>query len=282
MWTTLALMSALSWTPAQAGQLQLKNARFTYGILGQERKDNIYLPGDMAVLAFDIEGLKEADDGSAQYSMSLTLKDHKKNKVVFETKVPQEIRVVNTLGGSRLPSFALANIGTDTEPGRFTMTVTVNDVRAKTNATVERDFEVKKLEFGIVVPGFVYIRLNEEEAGAPPQLAPPVAVPGQNLMLHFSVVGFVEAGDKNQPKVRVSVEIKDEAGASVLKRPITGLAEKYEDENAQKLKFIPFSVPIQVNRSGKFKILVSAKDEHSGKTTSLPPLNLKVVEVNDR
>src|SRR5215469_8307877 len=77
MWTTLALMSALNWTPAQAGKLELKNDRVTYGILGQERKDTAYLPGDLVVLAFDIEGLTVKDDGQVKYSMSMELTDSK-------------------------------------------------------------------------------------------------------------------------------------------------------------------------------------------------------------
>src|SRR5579875_3217712 len=202
MWTTLALLSTLSYAPAQAGQLELKNTRFTYGFL-------------------------------------------------------------------------------DTEPGDYPMTVEVKDVLGnKTAKPLEQKFTVKKLEFGIVRPGFVYLPLNEEQAGAPPLFAPPLAVPGQNLMLHFTTVGFTEAGEKNEPKVSVEVVIQDENGTPVLPKPIPGKAERYPDDNARKLKVLPFQVPIQVNRSGKFKIVIRAKDENnSGKTATFPPLDLTVVEV---
>src|SRR6476659_4949110 len=128
MWTTLALMSAMNWTPAQAGQLELKNVRVTYGILGQERKDTTYLPGDLVVLAFDIEGLKVADDGQVKYSMSMELLDSK-GKSLFK-KDPQDTIAVNTLGKARLPAFALTEVGTDTAPGKYTMNVVVTDVAA--------------------------------------------------------------------------------------------------------------------------------------------------------
>jgi hypothetical protein len=278
MWTTLALMSALSWTPAQAGQLQLKNARVTYGILGQERKDTNYLPGDMVVLAFDIEGLKVESDGRVQYSIGMKLYDHKAKKMVYE-RAPQPMTVVNTLGGSRLPSFALTNIGTDTEPGKYTMTVMVNDVAGKTSKELKQDFEVKKPDFGIVRPGFVYNKMNEEQAGPPTTIAPPLAVPGQNLVLNFTVVGYRLAGDKNQPKVEVKMEVMDETGKDpVLKKPFTGKAEEIIDE-AKQLKVIPFEVPIQVNRSGKFKVVLTATDKLANKTVTLT-LDLKVVELN--
>lgn len=277
MWTTLALMSALSWTPAQAGQLQLNNARVTYGILGQERKDTSYLPGDMVVLAFDIEGLQVKPDGQVKYSIGMKLIDQKMNKAVF-TRAPQEMTVVNTLGNSRLPSFALTNIGTDTEPGKYTMTVTVTDVAAKTSKDLKQDFEVKKPAFGIVRPGFVYNKLNEEQSGPPTTIAPPLAVPGQNLMLNFAVVGFRLAGEKNQPKVTVEMKIMDETGKkTVLEKPFSGTADNIPDE-AKQLKVIPFEVPIQCNRSGKFKIVLTAKDEISGKSVE-QTLDLKVIEL---
>jgi len=279
MWTTLALMSALSWTPAQAPRLELKNPRVTYGILGQERKDTNYLPGDMVVLAFDIEGLPVGADGLIQYSMSVTLYDHKQKKEVFK-KLPQRMSVVNTLGGSRLPTFALTNIGTDTEPGKYTMTVEVADGTGKISKKLERDFEVTKPAFGIVRPGLVYNLMGDEQAGASTIIyAPPVAVPGQNLMLHFAVVGFALAGNKQDPKVKVEMKVLDESGNPVLKKPFGGKATSISDE-AKQLKVIPFSVPIQVNRSGKFKIVVTATDENSNGKTITQTLDLKVVEVN--
>src|SRR5579875_326455 len=224
MWTTLALLSALSSAPAQGGQLELKNPRFTYGILGQERKDSTFLPGDMVVLSFDIEGLKTKDDGTAQYSMSMKLFNHKKNKYVFE-KDPQELTVVNSLGGTHQPAWALTNFFTDSDPGDYTIRVEVKDILGNATAKpLERKLTVNKLEFGIVRPGLVYLDLNENQVGAAPALAPPLAVPGQNLMLHFTTVGFTEAGEKNEPKVSVQVEIQDESGKPVVKNPKSGKA----------------------------------------------------------
>ncbi len=282
MWASLALMSALNWTPAQAGQLELKNARVTYGILGQERKDTTYLPGDLVVVAFDIEGLKVAPDGRVQYSMSLELTGKDKDaatgkpKVLFK-KDPQEVTTVNTLGGSRLPSFGLTEVGTDTPPGKYLMTVVVTDVAAKTSAKLEREFNVKPMQFGIVRPGFTSIDLNEQGRGGP-QIAPPVAVPGQSLQINFAAVGFELKGDKQLPNVKVTMEIQDESGKAVLEKPFTGVATDIDPE-FKKLRVIPFQFPMQINRSGKFKVTLTATDEYTKKTAS-QTLDLKVVEVN--
>ena len=280
MWTTLALLSALSGAPGQGGQLELKNPRFTYGFLGQERKDSTFLPGDMVVLSFDIEGLKTKEDGTARYSMGTKLFSHKKNKYVFE-KDPQEMAVVNSLGGSRQPIYAWTNIPTDMEPGDYTLRVDIRDILGKSaEVKVERKYTVRKLEFGIVRPGFIYLDLNENQIGTAPYFAPPLAVPGQNLMLHFTTVGFAEAGEKNEPKVSVEVEIQDESGKPVVQKPKSGKTTAYPDDNARKLKVLPWQIPVQINRSGKFKIVISAKDENSsGKSVTFPPLDLTVVEV---
>ncbi len=279
MWTTLALLSALSGTPAQAGQLELKNVRFTHGILGQERKGSTYLPGDVVVIAFDIEGLKVAGDGQVNYSMSMELTGKEKDpgtgkpKVLFK-KDPQSLVTVNTLGGSRLPSFALV---TANDPGEYTVSLVVTDVAARKSVPLEHKFDVKKTEFGIVRPGFTYIDMNERGTGGG-QIAPPVAVPGQSLQINFGVVGFKLMGDKETPKVSVKMEIQDETGKPVLEKPFTGISENLEPEY-RKAGYSPFQFPMQLNRSGKFKIVLTAKDEHTGKTDTLT-LDFKVVEVN--
>jgi hypothetical protein len=277
MWATLALMSAVSWTPAQAGQLELKNVRLTHGILGQERKDKAFLQGDLVVLAFDIEGLQTGADGTVKYSKSLELTNKKGE--AFYKRAPQTMSTVNTLGGSRLPSFGLAEIGHDTPPGEYKMTIVVTDEAAKppTKATLPFTFEVKPMKFSIIRPGFVLVSTNEADAGAAPQLAPPLAVPGQTMVVNFAVVGFDLKGDKQTADIAVSMEIQDEKGEPVLKKPFTGRATEI-DENFKKLKMNPFFLPINVNRSGNFKVVLSAKDNHSGKTDKLT-LDLKVLDM---
>lgn len=276
MWTTLALMSALSWTPAaDGGQLEVKNARFTAGIFGQDRKSNEFLPGDMVVLSFDIEGLKTTDNGTAEYSIGWSLID-KKGKAVVE-KAPQQMSVTCTQGGSRLPTFLLSEILPDTEPGEYTMKLTVEDTRAKAKAGLERKFVVKPLAFGIIRPGLIYISLKEEQAGAAPLFAPPLAVPGQSLMVNFSVTGYRTQGDKEKVNLGVEMKILDESGQPVLKKPFSGEATTLDDD-LKKLGYIPFQLPIQLTRGGNYKVVVTATDKIARKTETLT-LDLKVIEI---
>src|SRR5580658_6491289 len=104
MWATLALATALNLAPAQSGTLQLKNDRFTYGELGQERKDAKLLPGEILVVAYDIEGLKTSEAGQVQYSMILDLLN-KDGKSQFKQE-PEDMVATNSLGGNRVPAFA--------------------------------------------------------------------------------------------------------------------------------------------------------------------------------
>src|SRR5437868_3494061 len=98
MWATLALAAVLQPAPAQqSAKLTITNARTTYGILGQERKSDKLLPGDIFVVSFDIEGLQVKDDGKVEYSMSMELKN-KDGKVQFK-KEPQDLEAINALGG---------------------------------------------------------------------------------------------------------------------------------------------------------------------------------------
>src|SRR3954447_4849741 len=103
MWAALALTTVMSVAPAQ---IELKNVRSTYGVLGQERKDDKILPGDLLVVAFDIEGLKVKDDGRVLYAMGMELTKKGKEKPEFK-RDPQDLEAINSLGGSTLPAFAL-------------------------------------------------------------------------------------------------------------------------------------------------------------------------------
>jgi hypothetical protein len=264
MWATLA-MTAVTWAPAQGG-LELKNVRATYGVLGQERKDNTLLPGDVFVVAFDIDNLQVEKDGRVKYSMGMQL-TNKEGKAMF-TQEPTNLEAVNVLGGARLPSYAVAVVGTDTAPGEYTLTVTVNDRLAKASQKLERKFEVVPMRFGIVRQALTY---NPD--GSLP--APPLAVPGQTLWLNFTLLGY-DVNKDMDPNVEVVMQVLDEAGKPTVDQPFTGTVKNIKDE-FKKLKLVPMQFPLQLNRAGKFKISLKATDKMSGKSIE-QSLDLTVAE----
>jgi hypothetical protein len=257
MWAALALTTVLNVAPAQ---LELKNDRMTYGVLGQERKDDNLYPGEMLVVAFDIEGLKIKDDGRVLYAMGIELVKNEKGKEKSQFKrEPQDLEAVNSLGGSTLPSFALTLIGPDTAPGEYTLRVTVKDRQVK-----PEQVKVLKKTFKVVPPklGFVRVRFTSS-AGEP---VPPVGVPGQRVYLHCALVGFETAKGKDKlTDITFEMSVLDDAGKPTLAKPFKGPI-KEDVKNRPLIEFVP--MPIELNRAGKFKVAIKATCNVSKKNVS--------------
>ncbi|HBI41850.1 MAG TPA: hypothetical protein DDY78_03210 [Planctomycetales bacterium] len=276
MWAALAVSAVLAAVPADAGQLQIKNDRFTYGILGQDRSDDKVIPGDTLIVAFDIEGLQVKEDGIVKYSTSMELLN-KDGKSEFSDTKPTERESINTLGGSHLPCWSRVSIGTDTPPGQYTVKISVADTSVKGGkpVTFERKFEVVAPRFGIILTGLGY----DKPPLAPPP-APPLAVPGQQLLAFFTVVGFeTKPGatkDKLTANVHVELSILDDSGKPTLSKPYTGDAKDITEEYKA---FVPFQFPLPLNRAGKFKVRITVTDKLSKKPPVTQELDLTVLDV---
>jgi hypothetical protein len=267
MWAALALTTAaLSLAPAQNDKdkaLKLSNIRMTYGILGPERKDAKLLPGDVLVVAFDIDNLQVGKDGRIKYAMGMELTRKGEKKAVYKSD-PQDLDAVNTLGGTTLPAFALSVIGTDTKKGEYSLKVTVKDRSTNKTTTLTKPFEVLDSDFGLV-------RVRLTNTGAEP--APPVAVPGQRVMLNCSLVGF-KTDKQKLPHVTFEMNVYDAAGKATLAKPFKGDIKTEVKENPDMMTFLP--IPLELNRAGKFKVTVKATCNISKKTTE-QSIDLNVV-----
>ncbi len=249
MLLSCALTAALGLVPAQAKALELTNARVTYGLLGQKRPDSDsprLLPGDVYLVSFDITNLKMKKDGKALCSMGMELTGKGLVGPVL-VKAPANLDAVCSLGGGRLPSYALWVIGTDVPPDEYTLKVTVKDRLANQTAVLTRRFEVLPPRLGLVRLGLSY------DTGAP---APPVAVRGQTYLLSFSLVGFT-LDAKKAPNVSVEMSVLDEKNRRVV-APFKGEVKSVDPKFAQ---FVPFDpIPIELNRAGKYTIVLEATD----------------------
>jgi hypothetical protein len=267
MWAAVALSTALTLAPAE--NLELKNVRFTYSALGQERKDAQVLPGDQLVMGYDIDGLTVKEDGKVQWSTALEVLD-KDGKSQF-TQKPDDFQSVNTLGGSKVPAWSLLSIGTDLPAGQYVFKVTVTDRANKDHtAPAERKFEVVAAKFGMV-----HLGLYDADSRAP---SPPFGVPGQTKVLAFTLTGFETKAGKTkgslEGQLAVSVQILDEADKPVLAKPISvDIKDIPEDAKS----FLPLQFPLNLNRAGKFKVKIKAEDK-TGNKTAEQALDLTVVE----
>jgi len=256
MWAALALTTVLTTAPAQQS-LELKNVRVTSGVLGPVRKENKLMPGDMLVVAFDIEGLKVKDDGIVQYAMGMELvrKDRSgKEKILFKREL-QDIEGINSLGGTSVPAFAQIVLGTDSEPGDYNLRVMVKDRLTNKEAVLNKPFEVVPTKFG-----FVQVLLTSR-AGEP---FPPVGLPGQIVFLRCSLVGFKTNQDK-LPHISFEMQILDEAGKPTIAKPFKNDDIKTDVSKTNgTMIFLP--IRIELNRPGKYKVVLKAKDNIGGET----------------
>src|SRR4051794_18356661 len=103
MWATLGLSMVLNLAPAQPAGLELKNVCFTQSVLGPERKDSKFLPGELIVLSFDVEGLQATGLSRVRYGVGIELGGKGAAKPDF-SKAPDEREAITAFGGTRLPA----------------------------------------------------------------------------------------------------------------------------------------------------------------------------------
>ena len=266
MFTSVALVAALSIVPGQAG-LSLSNPRVTFGELGAVRPDTKFLPGDIFFLAYDIDGMKVDETGRVKYSMAMNVVDSD-NKPIFKQD-PIERTDYLPLGGSKLPARAFVTIGLEQAPGIYTCRVTVTDIATKAVKEIEQKFEVLKKNFGLVV---VYTSADEKGEIAVPALG----IAGQSVVVHFALVGFTRDTKTKLPSIDVEMVVYAKDNTPTLAKPSnividTGVPES---ENVVPLRFL-----LPLNRDGEFRVELKATDKLS-KATSTVKIPIKVLPAN--
>ena len=134
MWTTLAVLAALTAAPAQAGELNLTNPRPTYGVLGATRPNKNVLPGESFHIAFEIENLQADAKGEVLYSMGMEVINPKGQTEFKKQPAEAPFSIFNILGGNSIPAFAHAATDPTSDPGEYTIKVTVIDVIEKSRS----------------------------------------------------------------------------------------------------------------------------------------------------
>jgi hypothetical protein len=256
MFSTLALAAAISVSASQAGSLNLTNVRTTYGELGAVRTETKYLPSDLVFVAFDIEGLAVNADGKVAYTMSMEVAD-KAGKPVFKQEKPADSEELLPLGGNRLPARAFVSLKPDQEPGNYVCKVTVTDKGTRVSKTLEKPFEVIPAAFGIIA-----LITTSDIKGE--QFSSPTGVVGQNLFVHFALIGIGRGPDK-KPNAAAEMRIFDDQKKPTFPKPITAVVPKElpEDEPA----LFRFAIPF--NREGNFTAEFKAVDNVTGKTSTV-------------
>lgn len=258
MWTTIALLSVLSVTPAQK-DLSLTHVRSTLGLLGPQRSSDTVSPGDILFICFDIEGIAVDDRGMVRYSTVLEVSDSS-GKVLFK-RTPQQSEAKMSLGGNRVPAYAQISVGLDTPPGEYGCKITVKDLLSGKTTSLTRSAKVIAKDFALVRTA-VSVDLDGEY--------PVVSLGcGQGIWVHSNAVGFARDRDSKQPHVAFTLRVLDERGQPVFDKPMTNTVKKDVPEKAPA---VPMAFSLSLNRPGKFTVELLAQDELSGKKakTSFP------------
>jgi len=251
MWTSVAFLAALSLPVGEAGNLSLTNVRTTYGILGAPRTDTKFFPGDDFVFAFDAEGVTPDDSGTVRYSIGVEVRD-KNGKVKFR-QAPAKHEAHNTLGGTKLPTFAQLKIGLDAPPGDYKVKVTFTDLVAKASKSLTRSYT-------LLPPQFALVRLSTT-ADAEEKFPLPFPCEGQSLWVTFGTVGFRRDKSTGQPDLELSLRVLDEDGKPTQAKPMKGIVNK---DIPAKARGIPGQFMLELNQAGKFTVELKATDKVSG------------------
>jgi len=265
MWATLTLMSALSLAPAaDAGDLQLTNARVTHGPLGPTRQAAKFLPGDVYFVSFDIEGLQYSKDGYARWSEKFKLYDPS-GKLKHES-LEQDYDLFAIQGGGRLAKHLHAEVDANDPPGEYTMQVFVTDRATKKKATLTRKYEVAEKAFGVVRLACSYVPPGPN---GPVMLAPGLGSVGQVLFFNYGVTGFERDPKTKQPSLRLEINMRDEAGKPTLENAFAETVPGKDDSLPEKLALIPLYNTLALTKPGKYTVELKATDQVSKKTATV-------------
>ena len=264
MMTSLTLLAAMAFTPAQGGGLTLSNPRITYGELGSPRPDAKLLPGDIFFLSFDIDGIKVSDTGRVKYGMAMEVTDSA-GKSIFK-QMPVERDDFLPLGGTKLPARAFVSVGVDQAAGTYTCKVTVTDMAEKEKAvskSLEQKFEVLPRGFGIV-----QLYTAADMKGEIP--APLVGVAGQAIFVHFAVIEFARDPGTKQPNITIQMVVYDKDRKPTLAQPTTKqIPDEADGKVDEKVIGIPMRFLVPLNREGGFLIELTATDNISKKSAKV-------------
>ena len=99
-------------------------------------------------ICFDINGVTIDDEGKVHYSIATEVADAK-GKVLFKQE-PRNLDAPIGLGGDRVPAFVHLDVGLQSPPGEYAVTVTVIDLPTKRSQELKRTVVVPPKDFALV------------------------------------------------------------------------------------------------------------------------------------
>lgn len=259
MWTSLAMLAALTVTPAaDETTLKVSAPRLCYGNHGPTRKTTDVLPGDSLDIAYRITGLSADNEGKVKFGTGLEIINKTTGKTIFKQD-PQIQEALLVLGGNQWPGMTHVDIGLDSTPGDYKILIQVTDERTKQTGTVEQLVRVLPPAFGIV-----RLTTTSDITGRTPTAAPGT---GETLWVNFAVIGFERTKDASkQPHLKVELKITDENGKATTLKPLEGVIK----EGVPALDvMVPVQFQLPMNRAGKYQVQVKANCALSNQSSEI-------------
>jgi hypothetical protein len=254
MLQTLVTVLALTLAAGQDAKLEIDNVHATYGHLGAARPKNGMLPGEILHFTFDIKNLKLDSKGRASYSIAVEVLDAKGE--LFYRQKPQNAIAQNYFGGNTLQCSSFMQVPLNAKPGELHWRIALTDRSSGQTATAEGKGLIRTPEFGLVRVG----TFADREGNVP---TAPVGVRGSNLYINFAPVGFARDPKTKQPNIKVALRVLDENGKATFSEPLEGHVHEEIPEEAQ---VIPLQFGLTMNRTGRYTVELTARDELSGKS----------------
>ena len=252
----MLLGAVLAAAPEDKNQLTLSHVRDTHGLMGPTRTAEKLLPGGELFICFDLDGVTIDGDGKVHYSIAVEVADAK-GKTLFKQE-PKDLEAPASLGGDRVPAYAHLDVGLQSPPGEYTVTVTVVDLPSKHSQELKRTVEALPKDFGIV-----RVKTTSDQEG---QIPVAVAGAGEGLWITFGAVGFGRGGDGKQPDLTFEMRVLDEAGKPTQAKPVAVQVNKDVPADAV---LVPGQFLLSLNRSGQFTVELTATDKAGGKKAQL-------------
>lgn len=253
---------AFAVTPAHA--LELKNVRPSYGPLGATRTDMKFLPGDIMLVNFDIDGLTLDKQNKASYIVLLEVFKAGTKEPIYKKETPNV--TIPQLGGSSIPTDFNVVMGIEHPPGQYTARLTVMDVLEKDAAAKVKSFTVP---FELLAKGFGIVGIE----------APTVAFLGHPYMFKSVLIDLgLDAAKK--PNAKLELKIVDAAGKAVSQPIINEYPRDLPEHfDFKKANFIAIDLPIFPNRTGRFTIEITATDNSAAPRTATVRYPMTVLDV---
>jgi hypothetical protein len=244
---------------------ELSNLRSTYGLLGAERTDHKYLPGDVVFLSVDIGGLQPDKTGMFRYRMRMLVVDAEQ-KTIFEDA--QDVPAIGTVMGGKVRHTLQLATDRDQKAGTYHMQVFVIDMAAtpKTEATI-------KYKYDVLPPGLGMVRFHAslDRFGQTP--VPTVGVVGQMLTFHLTAIGFKHDRQSGEGSIAVEFQLFDATDRPVNSKPLLSEFKALPNETI----YVPLRFDLLLQRPGQFKVVFKLTDVLEKKTTTLT-VPLQVLE----